>query len=89
MDFEWDRAKADANEAKHGLSFDSSIDVFFDDDRVTVEDERRDYGEPRFIVTGYSGGQLCVVVFTMRGDVVRLISARRANRRERKRHGDG
>jgi len=87
--FEWDDAKAASNEAKHGVSFRQAIEVFLDPARATRYDARRDYGEVRLRTVGRSGSGLLFVCFTVRGDAYRLISARRANRGERRRYLDG
>jgi uncharacterized protein len=88
MDFEWDEAKATANFQKHGVSFVKAVAVFDDGNRVTTEDVRYQYDEPRFTAYGLIQGRLHVVVFTNRADAVRLISARKANKRELKKHGN-
>ena len=54
---------------------------------LVLADERRDYGEPRYIAWGELNGLLLSVVFTVRGEALRIISARRANARERRRYG--
>ncbi|MGP9821224.1 BrnT family toxin [Salinarimonas sp. NSM] len=89
IDFEWDDAKASANEAKHGVCFDVAAEVFRDPRRRVSGDDRRDYGEERFTTVGTVGTTCLAVVFTMRGDTVRIISARRANRRERRLYQGG
>lgn len=86
-EFEWDSEKESVNRLKHGMSFGLARRVFLDPNRVTRRDDRHDYGEDRFITTGDIDGRLVVVVFTVRGEVIRIISARRANPRERRRHG--
>ena len=83
MDFEWDEAKNEANMSKHGIDFDDAIGIF--NHRVLEhEDRRRDYGELRTRVIGILGGRELVIVYTMRGEVRRIISARRARRDERR-----
>ena len=57
-------------------------DVFVDD-TLTVEDDRRDYGEDRFITVGFLDGTMVVLVWTPRGEAYRIISMRKANERER------
>jgi hypothetical protein len=52
MDFEWDSAKADANEAKHGVPFEVARRVFDDSACVVLEDARQNYGEERFVAFG-------------------------------------
>jgi uncharacterized protein len=88
MLFEWDEAKAAANLAKHGISFVKAVAVFDGENRVIIEDIRYQYDEPRFSIYGLIQGRLHVVVFTIRADAVRLISARKANKRELKKHGN-
>lgn len=87
LSFEWDEVKAASNLARHGVPFEYAARVFSDADRSERADDRRDYGEARRIVYGRIEGRLHVVVYTMRGDAVRLISARRANSREQDRYG--
>ena len=81
--FEWDEAKASANQAKHGVSFPDAAHVFDDLSRLEWFDDREDYGEDRFVTIGLVEGREIVVVYTMRGDSRRLIMARRATQRER------
>lgn len=80
---EWDEAKADANLAKHGISFPDAARVFEDFSRFEWLDEREDYGEDRFVTVGIVAGRAILLVYTMRGENRRLIMARRATRRER------
>lgn len=82
MDFEWDTAKADSNLAKHGVDFPAAVDVFEDPRLLVIVDER--YEEPRYRCIGAVNGVVLSVAYTMRGDVCRVISARRASRHERK-----
>jgi uncharacterized protein len=84
MEFEWDPAKASSNIAKHGVPFEYAARVFLDPLRIDRADTRRAYGEPRRIAVGEIEGRLFVVSYTPRGRLIRLISARKANRRERK-----
>ena len=87
MRFEWDREKAQANVQKHGVSFDEAVTVFYDPLSATFDDVEHSTGESRFITIGYSArGRLLVVAHTERGATVRIISARRATARERRRH---
>ena len=87
MVFEWDSAKDAANQSKHGLSFALAARVFADRHRITFEDNRQNYGEPRFNTTGVVGGVIIVTVcHTPRSEVTRLISARPASRLERNRY---
>ena len=85
MDFEWDDAKAEINQAKHGVPFSYATRIFLDPHRLEFSDLRDDYdGEPRFIAIGQVESRVLVVAYTWRGDACRIISARKATRRERK-----
>jgi uncharacterized protein len=86
--FEWNEEKARANLAKHGVPFEAALEVFLDEHRIDVADERLDYGEHRCNVVGAVDGIVLHVTYTMRGEVARIISARRAGRKERKRYGE-
>jgi len=80
--FEWDEAKRDVNLAKHGIDF---VDVpeMFRGLMLVGADERKDYGETRQIGFGFIHGRLMVIAFTERKPgLIRIISARKANRRE-------
>ena len=81
MDCEWDEAKRAANLAKHGVDFPAAAAVL-EARPLVFADERRDYGEARYVALGELAGRLLVVVFTLRGQAVRIISARKANARE-------
>ena len=88
MRFRPDPAKAASNLKKHGASFADAEGVFQDPLAVTVEDPDAE-GEQRFISIGLgSAGELLVVVWTERDDECRVISARRATRKERKQYED-
>jgi uncharacterized protein len=85
IEFEWDSAKADANLKEHGVSFDEATTVFRDTLSITIVDPDHSDSEDRFIDIGMSHrGQLLVVSYTERKDKIRIISARRATRAERK-----
>jgi len=85
MTYEWDEKKNAQNIIKHGFDFaDASLIDW--GDAVIFEDVRQDYDETRFIAYGYMGARLTVTVYTMRGDSMRIISLRKANQREVKRH---
>jgi uncharacterized DUF497 family protein len=87
MQFEWDREKAQQNLRKHGVSFDEAVTVFYDPLSATFDDPNHSVGEQRLITIGYSArDRLLVVAHTERGVTVRIISARRATARERRRH---
>jgi uncharacterized protein len=85
-DFEWDEAKAAANLAKHGVSFEQACDAFGDPFAVDFLDDREDYGEDRVILFGMVENRLLVVAHTLRGDKVRIISAREAEPHERRKY---
>ena len=87
MNFEWDEAKSDACFAERGFDFGYAIRVFLDPNRLIEVDDRFDYGEQRYRVLGQIEWRVFVVVYTPRGTAFRLISARKANRREVRRYG--
>jgi uncharacterized DUF497 family protein len=80
--FEWHYAKARANVAKHGTTFETAKKAFSDPFMVEVLDDTEDYGEDRFLVIGMVEGHLVSVIYTPRRGRYRLISARRATRDE-------
>lgn len=85
MSFQWDPAKDETNQAKHGIPFERALRVFRGP--VLIDpDQRRDYGEPRSIAVGVVDDAVLSVVFTKRDNDVRIISARKANRNERQRY---
>ena len=86
MEFEWDDAKNRINLAKHGVDFADAVHVFIDDSRIERRDVRFVYGgEERWQTVGITAKGILFVVYTERNarQVVRLISARKANKRER------
>jgi uncharacterized protein len=87
MQYAWDTVKAEANLAAHGVSFTEAVTVLEDDFALTREDPDS-VGEQRFVTLGMSSfAQWLVVVYTYRElDVIRIISAWRANRRQRLRY---
>jgi uncharacterized protein len=88
MVYQWDNDKAATNLSKHGIDFADAVSVFADDLAVTVSEERFD--EERFITIGIDAlGRVLVVVYTWRGNEIRLISARKATRSERKQYEEG
>ncbi len=86
--FEWDPAKAESNEPKHGVSFEEAKTVFWDEQGLLLEDPDHASGEERFVLLGLSRSlRLLVVAHTLRrGDVIRIISARKATRHEAKQY---
>lgn len=90
MRFAWDPPKAEANLHTHGVGFAEAVTVLEDDFALTREDPAA-VDEPRFVTLGLSNlGNLLVVVYTYEEpDALRLISAWRANKRQRKAYGEG
>ena len=85
LSFQWDENKAKSNLAKHGVGFAEATTVFGDPQSLTIPDPEHSQTEDRFVIMGSSHRQkLLVVVHTERGDSIRIISARRASRKERK-----
>jgi uncharacterized protein len=82
-DFEWDDAKGSQNFASHGVSFEAARLAFSDVFGVVREDRRLNYGEERFVLLGMVQERLLAVSYTMRGERVRIISARFAEPQER------
>jgi len=85
--FEWDESKAEINKRKHGISFDEAQTVFTDDLSAMKPDVEHSNTEERFLIIGLSNkNRVIVVSYTERGDIIRLINARKATRNERKQH---
>jgi uncharacterized DUF497 family protein len=85
MEFEWDPKKARANVRKHRISFEEAATVFDDDLSFTFDDELHSHTERRYATLGLSNrGHVLVIAHTMRGDSVRIISAREATSREKR-----
>lgn len=82
MEFEWDDAKNNGCFDRRGFDFAYAIRTFVDPHRVIEQDRRRDYGEDRYRLLGMIDGRVYVVVYTMRGSTIRIISARKGNRKE-------
>ena len=81
MQIEYDPAKRDATLLKRGLDMADAVEIF-ETEILTVEDDRIDYGEPRFLTVGYLRGRMMFVAWTPRGNARRVISMRKANDRE-------
>ena len=77
----WDEKKRKFNLAKHGIDF-RDAEKIFDGPLVTVEDTRDDYGEPRYVALGLLEEIVVSMVYTERGNTVRIISIRKALRHE-------
>ena len=85
MEFQWDPRKAKENLIRHDISFEEAMTVFADFLSLTIPDPLHSEQEARFIIIGYSDKhRLLVVVHTERGDVIRIISARKATPYERR-----
>jgi uncharacterized DUF497 family protein len=86
--FEWDDEKAVANLEKHGVSFGEATEVFYDPNALEGFDAEHSVEENRFFIIGLSSRRLLYVVYAEReGDTVRIISARRAVKREEELYG--
>jgi uncharacterized protein len=83
-DFEWDDAKAEANLAKHRVAFRTAISIFVAPQVLTIDVSRPEDNEERYKAIGLLESRLIVVVDTVRGESLRVISARRANLKEKK-----
>lgn len=83
MGFAWDPAKDTANRRKHGIGFREASEIFLGF-ALIAEDTRRDYGERRFIALGEYDGDVVRLIFTEREHNIRIISAWKANRNDRK-----
>ena len=87
MRFEWDRRKALVNLRKHGVGFDEAATTFYDPLSVTFEDPDHSLSEERVITVGFSlHKRLLVISHVERGSGIRIISARTATARERRKH---
>ncbi|WP_009631198.1 BrnT family toxin [Synechocystis sp. PCC 7509] len=87
MLYQWDNNKAETNRLKHGVDFADAVSVFADDAAITVMDDYPD--EERFATMGIDTlGRILVVIYTWRSNDIRLISARKATRSERRQYED-
>ena len=90
LEFEWDPLKSRINEKRHGVSFKEGMTAFADKFSYTIADPEHFMGEYRFLLLGLSSsGSLLVISHTERGDRIRIISARRATKREREQYAQG
>jgi hypothetical protein len=83
MQFEWDESKRISNIRKHGIDF-IDVPTVFEGSIVTIEDDRFDYGEERFVTFGLLQGCVVAVVHTESEDYIRIISVRKATKYEQK-----
>jgi uncharacterized protein len=90
MYFEWDDTKAESNALKHDITFEEAVSIFADPNLLFTEDDKHSYGEEREWAIGEAeDGSIIVVVFTMRGECVRIISARNTTKREWQQYESG
>ncbi len=82
--FPWDERKAASNIVEHGVTFDAARDMFTDPFAIEQLDDRENYGEDRFTIIGMARGRVLFVAYTMRGESIRIISARGAEPYERR-----
>lgn len=80
--FDWSDVKARGNLKKHGVTFEVARLVFDDPSSLDEIDDRENYGEDRFVITGRANGRMLTVTYTEREGRIRIISARKATRRE-------
>ena len=85
MEFDWDEEKDVANRAKHGVGLGDAVRLEWEEGQFRP-DRRFNYGEERQEVLANLNGRLCSCIYTMRGHVFRVISLRKANRREQRRY---
>ena len=86
MEFNWDETKSDACLKEREFDFTFAVQCFLDPDRLISRDNRFDYGEDRFQLLGQIDKRVFFVTYTLRAEVIRIISARKANQREVKRY---
>ena len=85
--FAWDATKAASNARKHGVQFADAVAALEDERAFTVPDDS--YGEKRWVTIGMDAvGRVLVVAYTLRGEKIRIISARRATPRESRQYGE-
>lgn len=83
--FEWDQAKGSLNFRRHGVSFTEAVSVFLDDHAILINDPDHSLSEDRFVLLGLSASLRLLLVchcYRAEGGVVRIISARKADRQE-------
>lgn len=85
MEFEWDENKRQSNLSKHGIDFVGAASIF-NSPILEKEDNRYDYNESRLIAIGEANGIILFVVYTVRGSVYRIISARKATKCEQQQY---
>ena len=91
LKFEWDKSKNEINKKKHGLSFETAQEVFYDAAAILFDDPDHSIGEERFLIIGMiKSSKICIVSHCYRdsNSVIRLISAREATKNEKKTYLD-
>ena len=86
MQFEWDKNKNASNEDKHGIAFEDAKDIFKDINNYKEKTNKKD--ELRYKIVGLIFEKLFTVIYTMRNSIIRVISARRANKTEEKKYNN-
>lgn len=92
MRFDWDENKNRINTRKHGVSFEEALSVFYDDNALLFDDPQHSDSEERFLLIGMSMlGNVCLVCHCYRESdtVIRIISARKATKKEEARYAQG
>lgn len=92
MRFAWDENKNEINKKKHGISFETAQEVFYDDNAILFDDPDHSIGEERFLIIGMTKSlKVCIVSHCYRDsdNIIRLISAREATKHERKVYEEG
>jgi len=84
--FEWDESKRRSNVVKHGIDFSDATEAFYDPAAFTLRSPHP-ASERRYVTVGLVRGALIAVIFTIRGEAIRIISARAARRGERQTYG--
>ncbi len=82
MDFEWDDAKSGDCFLRRGFDFAYAVRAFLDPNRIVGRDRRWDYGEDRYRLLGAIEDRVFVLIYTLRGSAIRVISARKASKKE-------
>ena len=90
MRFEWDSDKADINMKRHGISFEEATESFFDPDAADDYDDEHSGYEARYNLIGFSSHRLLLIVYTEPGEnVIRIVSARKAEKKHRRIYEQG
>lgn len=87
MKFEWDPRKSISNRAKHGIDFEAAKNLWLDENRVEIHAPHP--VEERNIIIGKHDNKIWTAIFTFRGEIIRMISVRRAREKEVKLYGEG